>query len=176
MVNSTFLGLKKSQNHVKHKIEGFCDQSIVNSIHHHIIILKKKMITKAPLYASLITLFLTFEFPKMVNSTCLWLKNTKKCFQHKIEGFYDQSTRNNVLHHILILLQNMITMVTLDVWLTIHFLTFEQQKKAEDNWQQTKQWGYHHFCLDVSARWYHRWSYSTGQQGTICPIAQKRDV
>ena len=33
------LGLKKSQKHVQHKIEGFCDQSLLNNVVHHIIIL-----------------------------------------------------------------------------------------------------------------------------------------
>ena len=71
-------GWKRAKNHVQHKIEGFCDQSIVNNVLHHIIILLKNNITNVPLDASVTTPFLTFEFTKMVNSTCLELKKKQK--------------------------------------------------------------------------------------------------
>ena len=63
--------LKRSKNHVQHKIEVFCDQSIVNNVLHHILILIQKMITMVPLNAWLTTTLPTFEWPKMLNSICL---------------------------------------------------------------------------------------------------------
>ena len=71
-------GWKRAKNCVEHKIEGFCDQIIVNNILHHILILPKKTTTKEPLDASLITPFFAFEWTKMVNSTYLGLKNIQK--------------------------------------------------------------------------------------------------
>ena len=60
-------------------------------------------------------------------------KEPKTHVQHKIDGFFDQRTRKNVPHHILILPQEMTTKVPLDVWLIITFLTFECTKTSEDN-------------------------------------------
>ena len=69
---------KISKNHVQHKIEGFCDQNIVNKVLQHILILLEKTIKKLLLDTSLTTPFLTFECPKMVNRTCLVLKKIQK--------------------------------------------------------------------------------------------------
>ena len=125
MVNSTWLGLKIAKNHVQHKIEGFCDQIIVNNNIHQILILLQNNIIEVPLDAWLTTSFLTFKWPKMVNSTCLGLKKSQKYGKHRIEGFCDQSIVKNVLHQILILLQKKIKRVPLYSCLTTTFFAFE---------------------------------------------------
>ena len=61
---------KRGKKYVQYKIEGFCDQSIVNKIFHQIMIILQKTITKVPLYAWLITPFLTFEWPKIAEDNC----------------------------------------------------------------------------------------------------------
>ena len=103
-------------------------------------------------------------------------KRAKKYVQHKVEGFCDQSTRNNVHHPIMILLQEMITKLPLDVWLIITLITFELPNISEDNWHHIKQLGCHRLCSAVNMRWPHKWSYSTRQQGKICIIALTRDM
>ena len=71
---------KRAKNHVEHKIEGFCDQSIINNVLYHILILLQKTTTKVPLDTWLTTTFLTFEWTEMVNSTCLGLKMSQNIF------------------------------------------------------------------------------------------------
>ena len=103
-------------------------------------------------------------------------KRSKKNVQHKIEGFYDQSTINNFLHHILILLQETIRKVTLDIWLIIPFLTFEWPNTPEYNWWCTKQSGFDWLFSAVNTCWPHNRSYNKGQRGTICLITWRYDV
>ena len=69
---------KRDKNHIQHKIEGFCDQSIVNNVLHDILILNQKKITRVHLDTWLTTTFITFEGPKIVNSTCSGLNNIPK--------------------------------------------------------------------------------------------------
>ena len=52
--------LKRAKNHGHHKMEGFCDQSIVNNVLRHILIVLQKMITKVPLESWLTTPLLNF--------------------------------------------------------------------------------------------------------------------